>query len=224
MSETIAERNRCWFLWMNEILFSLNLAWLVIWHERMSSSSRLYSLPLVRYLYLHTHFVEPETVIVQVCWSLLAGGLLFLFLRVLSQLRTTGKILGSIGGIIALAGFPFLAVLFPFAFFSPIRIRDYSLWLLLETFAAVFCGVLYYLRKWPLPTSLTVALLFLHFILWAWVTGTWVSPLREIHVYGPGGLGIWISTFFYFGFPALGLLSSLAWANRLKCYPRPIAV
>jgi hypothetical protein len=221
MTETIAAAGQktSWHYWAYEVFFSLNLAWIVIWHERMSSSSRLYSLPIVRYLYRHTRLVEPETVIVQVCWSFIVGGVMFLLLRLFSRLWSTGALLRSVAGILALTGFPFLAVCLPFAFPYPTHVEAYTLWLVFETLVALLCGALYYFQKWPIPAGPTVALLFLHFTLWAWVTGTWISPLQEIRVYGLGGSGIWISTAFYFGFPVLGFLSSLTWAKVLRCDP-----
>ena len=78
----------------------------------------------------------------------------------------------------------------------------------------LLCATLFYLGKWNLPAGLSIALLFLHFTLWARMTGTWASPIQEIRSYGLASLGIWISMLFHFGFPLWGFL---AWARYLKC-------
>jgi hypothetical protein len=205
-----------WLCWAHEALFSLNLAWILIWRERMRSSARLYALPIVRYLYTHIRFVEPQTVIEQVCWSLVVGVSIFLLLRLLSQFWLIGALMRTVAGAVALAGFPIFAVAFPFAFFNALRIEAYGPLVLVETLVVLVCGILYYLRKWPFPAGLGVALLFLHFGLLAWVSGCWVSPLQEVRVYGIGSVGIWISTAFYFGFPLLGFFSSLTGAHYVR--------
>jgi hypothetical protein len=176
----------------------------------------LYTLPIVRYLYTHTRFVEPQTVIEEVCWSLVVGVSIFLLLRLLSQFWLIGALMRTVAGAVALAGFPIFAAAFPFAFFYPLRIEAYAPLFLVETLVVLVCGILYYLRKWPLPAGLGVALLFLHFGLLAWVSGCWVSPLQEVRVYGIGSVGIWISTAFYLGFPLLGFFSSLTCAHYVR--------
>jgi hypothetical protein len=103
-------------------------------------------------------------------------------------------------------------VTFPLLFVHFVRIEEYTPMLVFEMLLVLLCGGLYHLRKWPIPESVSLILLLLHFGLWAWVSGCWVSPIQEVRVYGIGGLGIWISTAFYFGFPVLGFLSTLSWA------------
>jgi hypothetical protein len=207
--------------WTHEILFSLNLAWMVIWYERVRSSTRLGSLPIVRYLYRNTHFVEPKTVIEQVCWSVVVGVSIFVVFRLLSRLSVTRAFLRTVGGALALTGFPFFTVSFPLALFSPLRIEACGPWLIPEALVVLLCGSLYYLRKWPLSAGPSVGLVLLHFSLWSWASGTWVNPAQEVRVYGLGGVGIWISTVFYIGFPLLGFLSSLAWARYVECDQAP---
>jgi hypothetical protein len=97
-------------------------------------------------------------------------------------------------------------------FFRILTIETYVPLFVLETLAVLLCGGLYHLRKWPVSEGLSLVLLFLHFGLWAWVSGCWVSPMQEVRIYGIGGLGICISRAFYFGFPVLGFLSTLGWA------------
>jgi hypothetical protein len=193
---------------IQEALFSLNLAWILVWHER--TRSKLQS-SLAHYLYTHMRFIEPQTVVEQVCWSIIVGVSIFILLWLLSKFWTTEALMRTLGGAVSIAGFPLLVVTFPFAFFH-LSIEAYAPIFVCETLVVLLCGGLYHLRKWPVPEGLSLALLFLHFGLWAWASGCWVNPMWEVRDYGIGGLGIWISTAFYLGFPVLGFLSTLSWA------------
>ena len=60
---TVARRLRR----IHELLFSLNLAWIVIWPEGALTPARwMYSSSFVQYLYWHTRHVEPQAVLEQV--------------------------------------------------------------------------------------------------------------------------------------------------------------
>lgn len=200
-----------WLLRVQEALFSLNLAWILVWHQRTRWKRES---SLAHYLYTHIRFIEPQTVVEQVCWSVILGGSIFLLLWLSSQFRATQVLMRTLGGAISIVGFPVLVVTFPLLFFYPSRIEAYTPIFIFETLVALLSGVLYCLRKWPVPELLVVGLLLLHFGLWAWLSGCWVSPIQEVHIYGIRGLGIWISTAFYLGFPVLGFLSTLSWALR----------
>jgi hypothetical protein len=193
---------------IQEALFSLNLAWILVWHERWRSKRQS---SLTHYLYTHIRFIEPQTVIEQVCWSVIIGVSIFLLLWLFSQFWTTEALMSTLGGGVSIAGFPLFVVTFPLMFFH-LSIRAYDPIFVFETIVALVCGGLYHLRKWPVPEGVGFVLVILHFGLWAWVSGCWVSPLQEVRVYGIGSLGIWISTAFYLGFPVLGFLSTLSWA------------
>jgi hypothetical protein len=198
---------------IQEALFSLNLAWILVWHER--TRTKLHS-SLANYLYTHIRFIEPPTVIEQVCWSIIVGVSILLLLWLFSQFRITQVLMRTIGGAVSIAGFPLFAVTFPFLFFHPSVVEEYAPLFVFETLLALLCGTLYYLRRWPLPKAFSLGLVLLHFILWAWLSGCWVNPMWEIRDYGIGGLGIWISTAFYLGFPLLGFLSTLGWALNAR--------
>ena len=166
-------------------------------------------------LSVHPHsFYRTSNVVEQVCWSVILGGSIFLLLWLLSQVRATQVLMRTLGGAISIVGFLVLVVTFPLLFFYPSRIEAYTPIFIFETLVALLSGVLYCLRKWPVPELLVVGLLLLHFGLWAWLSGCWVSPIQEVHICGIRGLGIWISTAFYLGFPVLGFLSTLSWALR----------
>jgi hypothetical protein len=201
---------------IQEALFSLNLAWILVWHERVRSKRQS---SLAHYLYTHIRFIEPQTVVEQVCWSLIVGVSIFLLLWLLSKLWTTETLMRTLGGAVSIAGFPLLVVTMPFVLLHRLIIEAYAPIFVFETFLVLLCGGLYHLRKWPVPESLSLVLLFLHFGLWAWVSGYWVSPMWEVRVYGIGSLGIWISTAFYIGFPVLGFLSTLSWALYDRSVP-----
>jgi len=214
-----SQRAAPWVRWVYEFLFALSLGWLTIWYERMrspASLSWLYSSPLVQYPYWHTRHVEPETVLVQDVWSLVLSLVIFLILRLLARFSVTGTLLRTVGGAFVIIGFAFFALRFPVYFFDPSRISFGGFWFPLEAMVALIVGILYYLRKWPLPAWIGLLLLFLHFGLWAWVTGCWVSPPQEIRAYGLGSLGIWISAAFYWGFPVIGFFSSLIWGLYVR--------
>jgi hypothetical protein len=198
-----------WLLRIQEVLVSLNLAWILVWHERTRSKR---DSSLAHYLHTHIRLIEPPTVMEQVCWSVIVGASIFLLLWLLSHFRITQVLIRTLGGAVSIAGFPLYVVTFPFLFSHLSTVEAYAPIFLFETLVALLCGALYYLRKWPLPEVVSLGLPFLHFVLWAWLSGCWVNPMWEVRNYGIGGLGIWISTAFYLGFPVLGFLSTLSWA------------
>lgn len=156
--------------WIHESLFSLNLAWTLVWYERVRNPVSLlwlHSSPLVQYLYWHTRHVEPETVLVQVLWSFALGAVVFLLLRLLARVSLTEVFLRTVTGLFALTGFPLFALTLPMFFFVPARIGSLVPWLSLEVVAASICGVLYYSQKWSPSAPLGVILLAMHFGLWA---------------------------------------------------------
>lgn len=204
--------SNAWLLRIHVALFSLNLAWILVWHERVEAKQES---SLAHYLYTRIRLIEPQTVVEQVCWSIIVGSSIFLLLWLLTQFAITQRLIRTLGGAVCIAGFPLLVVTYPFDFFH-LSIQPYAPMLVFETVVVVLCGLLYSLRKWPVPNAVSLLLLFLHFVLWAWFSGCWVNPtweLRNYAVYGGiWGLGIWISTAFYLGFPVLGFLSTMSWA------------
>ena len=201
--------SKSWLLRIQQALLSLNLAWILVWHEHVHPKPPS---SIAYFLYTHIRLIEPDIVLEQICWSLIVGACLFLLLCLLSQSQAIQALMRALGGAVSIAGFPVFVVTFPVLFFYTSRIEAYAPTLVLETLAVLLCGGLYYVRKWPVPTALSLVLLLLHFSLWAWVSGCWVSPTQEVRVYGLRSLGIWISTAFYLGFPVLGFLSTLSWA------------
>ena len=214
MSRTALALRQCW---IHELLFSFNVAWIAVWYERIRPQPIWYNYGRqTLYRYWHAISSESETVFEQVIWSVALAATLFLFLRLLAKFHTPGSCFRAIAGATSIAGFPFLALGFPILFSDPLRIKSCALWLLLETVGVLVCGALYFMGRWPLRTAPSMGLLVLHFSLWAWMTGSWADPLLEIHTYGLKSFGIWVSAMFYFGFPVIGFLSSIAWGLYVR--------
>ncbi len=186
--------------WTHELLFSMNCAWMMVWVNRQRERPWIFpwteQVPFLLRWYRHIHLIEPTSVLEQVVWSILAGVVIWIVLRLLARFILTRIVLRDFAGPFALAGFPFFALCFSGAFFNPPRISTHGTLLLLETVAVLICGILYSLRKWPLPVPLNIFFLFLHFGLWAWVTGNYIDPSLQIRSYGLWSIGIWISTLY----------------------------
>lgn len=196
--------------WRTICLFSLNLAWAAVWHERVRSHAIFSSVRIAQYmqeLSTRLRMEEPTTVLEQVMWSAALSVLVFIAVSLLTRLLHQNFVYGFVG-FFAIGGFPVLALCFPSDFFYPTRITSYAYWLILETAAGLLCGLFYYLRKMPVQPALGILFLLLHFSLWSWVTGNYVNPFREVRAYSLWSLAIWISATFYLGFPVLGFLTS----------------
>jgi hypothetical protein len=129
------------------------------------------------------------------------------------------------GGAVAITGFPLYALFEDYRFKSAfILYPGHCLELTLETMIVLTCGVLYYLRRWPVPPAVSFVILLGHFILWAWVTGKHANPLALagtiLPEYRMSTLGVafrvCVMMIFFNGFPALGFLSASAAALDLK--------
>ena len=204
--------------WVYEFLFSLNFAWAFEWLDRSRERPGLFPWmeysPFLQRLHGYAPIHEPGTVLEQVVWSFVLALLMFPLIRLLAWLAPTRGPLRITTGAFALAGFPLIYLRFSWTFFPGSGTR--GPWFILETLVVLLCGMLYYVRKWAVPVPVSVLLLILHFSLWSRVAGTYVNLRFEIQDYGLGSLAFYISTIFYFGFPVLGLLSSLAWALYVR--------
>jgi hypothetical protein len=167
----------------------------------------------LEYVYLRAHLVEPKTIAVQVLWWIPFTLLTFLIVRLATAVPSFSTALSAGGQLFGLAAFPLFSLIFPWFLFCPFRLASNRLWLAFEAAFVITCGVTYRLRKWPPGVLPALVVPLSHFALWAWATGSWVNPLRELHVYGFWSLGAWISLMFYFGFSMLGFLASLPWGR-----------
>lgn len=206
-----------------EASFSLNVAWIVVWHySRTAKGGWLFS-PWANRFYWHFHTFEPEVAVAQVLWSAALCCIGFLGLRLLSWFSATEVFLRTIAGLLAVLGLP-VAALALRGFSNPageILVGDYyqwfypteayRFWLWIEVLVVFACVGLYYLKSQQVSGWLGSVLLLLHFSLWSWATGSHVSLPGLARAYGSPKVAFWISSTYYWGLPVIGLGSSLCW-------------
>lgn len=217
MQRNVLSTPKNWARLVHELCFSLNLAWALLFPLSTVGSSLgwLYFWPPMRKLFFYVHTIEPEVIAVQVVGSIGLALLLFSTLWLLGRSSFLETFLRTIAGIIGLAAFPMVALFFARAYFlSPDRSINYSIglpWLLFEMALVCLFGFLFYRQQWPVPNVASTGIVLLHFSFWYWLTGPRLSPLELVRSYGSLRLGFWFSAIFYWGFPALGTLATLAW-------------
>src|SRR5512133_3315551 len=202
---------------MYEATLSLAIAWIVIWANRMRENPRVFPMweqsKFLSYLYWRHVIIEPGTVLEQVFWSLLLGSLIVCAFRLLAKLQIVGYLLGTVGGVIAVLGFPLFYILgFSYSLTQPLlHISGIEL-----LFAFMWLSVYYFLHKRMPLLLITIVILTFHFCFWAWLTHNYVNPASQLHAYAPWTAGFWISSLFYFGFPLFGVCSALLWAAFVR--------
>ena len=209
-------------------LFSLNLAWMSTWYL-LDWTSICRVLPLRGDVdeVFHWHFWMPEPgfVLRQVVYSFALCIPFALVLFLLARVSLAGAYLRVIAGAFAITGFPFYALCVGGPFSGRfILYPGYELELTFEAVAVLVCAVLYYLRRWPVPTAASLLLLLLHFNLWAWLTGNHVGPFALIGAFPAWfkmsalqiGLRVCIIMMYHNGFPVIGFLSTLGSSLDLK--------
>lgn len=210
-----------WPKWMTQLFLSWNLAWMAVWvmHSRADLG------PPVHTLYTYVHTIEPEVVVAQTAWSCVLGLAVFFLVWVFGRFRLAESSLRILAGVIALAGFPVIALFNPRSFFQSLDFEDRfavgSPWLICEVTAVLVCALVFYIGKWRLPTAVSILLCALHFGFWSWLTGMHVSPLDEARGYWcvralhhtPLWPAFLISIWFYWAFPVLGFLAAFTWAT-----------
>jgi hypothetical protein len=210
--------------WANMCLFSLNLAWMTIWYEGGFHFSWPHPHWPVRILYWPFWMPEPPVVLGHVVWSFALSIPIFLVLLLLARVARAHLFLRAFPGAFAIVGYPFFALRLNGIIFHSPRIPGHEFWLILETVAVLACGVLYYLRRWPLPSATGVLLLLAHFSFWGWMTESYCNLFDRISAYPPEWrlpplevvLGVCIIMLFHYGFPAIGFLSALSSGLYLK--------
>ena len=208
------------------LLLSLNFSWITVWIARVGNKELgghfvgPYISALTQRMYRSFPTAEGKTVMEQILASVGLAVLVFLLLYLFKAFRAMRGFLASIGGAVALAGFPVVALCFPLYFLQSVayerRFEIGSGWLVLEAALVLICGVVYYFQRWPFRSLTSIGLLLVHFGFWSWLTGTHVNLLNEARRYHSVGPAFWVSICFYWGFPALGFLASLAWAFFLR--------
>lgn len=219
----MAMQRRKLLRWVYEVSFSLNVAWIVVWHYSRTAKGPWVFSPWVHRFYRHFPTREPEVVVAQVLWSIVFCFIGFLVLRLLSWFSATEMFLRTIAGSLSVLGLP-VAALTLGGFSNPageVLVGDYYQWfypteayrlgLWVEVLVVSACVVLYYLKPGQVSGWLGSVLLLLHFSLWSWASGSHVSLTGLARAYGSLKVAFWISSAYYWGLPVIGFVSSLCW-------------
>jgi hypothetical protein len=215
--------------WTLEYTFSLNLAWMIVWIERvktpiMSGSVFSWVSALTARADQLVSPIGGHTVLDQLIWSYIIAAVIFIVLRQLSRFDLAILVLRGAVGLAAIAAFPIAALFFGVAH-PTCCVGTYRVALALESLIALTCGITYCLARRRISGLLLIIVLVVHFSIWAWATTSYISipafvdALRSNEYYHPwtrtiGSLGFAIA--FNFGFPVIGLLSGLTWVRYLK--------
>jgi hypothetical protein len=218
--------------WIHECMFSLNLAWTIVWIERSGTQymgGRVLANCFTRVFHNaspHLATIGGFTILEQMVWSLVLGIIIFASLRMLSRSAFSNALLCTVAGSVAIAGLPVMALA---GFIDPAhRLGVYNFGLSLEVIGVLIVAALYYVRRPSISSLLMGIILLLHFCLWAWLTSKFVnvrafiSTLRGSAYYHSWlwTLGLlFISTIFNFGFVVLGFVSSMTWARYVRRRP-----
>jgi hypothetical protein len=219
-----------WLRRAHEYMFSLNLAWAIVWVEGVNTKyigGPVVAAYFVRFFRKTIPFLaEPDSVVLLelVVWPFILAVVFFAFLRLSSRLAATDVALRTVAGASAIAMFP-LAMWIPSG--PAYQIAPYHI-APLEVIVVVVCGVLHYLRKTLLSTPLMLIVLLVHFTIWAWLRGSYfdvfacISDYRSSTYYHPWGRTLSVCSLkmlYTFGFPVIGLLASLTWVRYVRRIP-----
>jgi len=230
-----AKRSSRWLTLAYEFLFSLNLVWIAVWHERVRQTNlggRSIAYQVDRLVdsiqhlapYLRASDIGGSTILVQMVWSLAVTIIVFLILRLLSGFPMTQSSLRAIGGVAAIAAFPIAALFFGVAY-PDCCSGAYRIGLALETIILLICGAFFYLGKRSISPTLMIMALALHFAIWTWMTSSYVnipavvSNLRSSEYYHAWTRIIptlSLDLVFHCGFPVFGFLAGLTWVRCLR--------
>ncbi|MDR3676174.1 MAG: hypothetical protein P4N24_11840 [Acidobacteriota bacterium] len=213
--------------WANLYLFSLNLAWMTTFYNGgwIWIPEDYWPRFELRFLFWKTWIPDPHGILSTLGYALALSVPIFLILLLMARARLARICLRAFAGAFAIVGYPSFALRLTEYFLNDTHIAGHEFGLLLETVAVLGCGVLYYLRRWHLPTGVSVLLLLVHFSLWAWVTHCYASPFTESALFRHHWdvvarieiwLGICFSMMLHYSFPVIGFLSALSSGLELK--------
>lgn len=219
-----------WLRWTHEYMFVLNLAWIIVWYERVRTKNlggRVladYVAALFRGAYQLVSPIGGPTILDQLTWSFVVATIGFFLLRLLSRFAITDVALRTVAGAAAIGAFPIANLVFGLTY-SSCCAEVNRIGLALEVIVVLTCGILFYLRIGRISGPLMIVALVLHFTMWAWVTSSYfnipafVSDMRSFEYYHPWRRTLGSLTFkmvFNFGFPAFGLLASVLWVRYVR--------
>jgi hypothetical protein len=213
--------------WASLFLFSLNLAWMTTFYNGgwVWIGEDYWPRFERRFLFWQIWMPDPQGILSTLGYALALSIPIFLILLLMARASLARTCLRAFAGAFAIVGYPFFALRLTDYFWNVTHIAGHEFGLLLETVAVLGCGVLYYLRRWPLSTGVSALLLLVHFSLWAWVTHCYASPFTESALYRHHWnvvarieiwLGICFSMMLHYSFPVIGFLSALSSGVDLK--------
>lgn len=211
-----------------EFLFSMNLAWLVVWFARIETNRirPLEYYPSLRSVYLSKFTELPPSCFQQVVWSIALAVAIFLCVRAIMMLPGARSFLQIPFGVFCLTAFPLYYLLNSTArkwgFAVAASSRQAIHWLVLEIVVVLIGGAIFYFRRWPIPAAVNIVLVLLHFALWGWSTNNFsLVGSERFHDLLSFNIGTWAWILFVFGFPLLGFVSSVTW-GLLSRFPQHI--
>ena len=141
----------------------------------------------------------------------------FICLRMLARFSFTRNLLRTLGGAIAVAGYPLASL-----YYGEGRI----LFLEVELAILAVCVVLWAYRRWPVSWPFSIFLLVVHFTLWARFSG--FPGVLCCLMFWPGWIWNWSPNSnekLRLLYPILGFCSTLVWARyfRTSAYSKPIS-
>jgi hypothetical protein len=208
---------------LHEFLVAMNIAWAFEWYDRQKGHPGIFPWvefsPFLRRLYGYLRIDEPGPVLEQVIWSLLLGSSIFILLRLIARFSFTSLFLRSVGGGVALTGFPVFYLTLNITSFYGLGGGTRWPWNWLEILIVLICGTLFYFRKLPFANWFSVLLLVLHFAFWAKASGNYITAtFLKTHRFWSSAF--WIVALFYCGFPLIVFLSSLVWGSYVRVSER----
>jgi hypothetical protein len=194
--------------WLPMLSFSIYLSLLVVTAHEIRWSTALYVAWISRYRPEALHLADPDYRIYQLATFVLVWFLAFivcLIALLLERIPRTRALVGVFVGAVGFAGYPALCLYFNFA---PR--------LTLELLVGAACLCAWAMRRWPVPTAVSLFLLCLHFAFWSVFGGghslaggwflLWPVYLRTSSLYEYA----WLT------YPLLGLVLVLLWGARVS--------
>jgi hypothetical protein len=196
-----------------EFFLAAAISWTLVWLDRPRQQPILPGVDrhlFLRHLYERLALVEPSTVVFQVFWTVLIATCLFVLFRLISFTRLGVVAIANLGGIFAVIAFPILFWNYPKLGITPERISANSRVLFAEMIVAGIGLAVFYLKR-PREIRTILVLCVVHFAIWTWATGFYVSLASQLAVYEIWQARFWVSTLFYLGFPTLNTGCALLW-------------
>lgn len=146
--------------------------------------------------------------------ALFLGAVIFLAILALSYVRPLRSLLLLVTGALCIAVYPSGCIWHEWRWFQVSAGQAAAL--LLEIVVVVIFAVLYFSRKWCVPTAIVFTLLALHFGFWLSTSGAFGRALQLGRAYGFSYLGSWLTVFDALLLSILSFLSSYAWAAYVR--------